>query len=61
MNAEPLDIGHGAPLRLRVETQLDYKMIKWLESVDFVSDYNDIGKGQGGIEKTIYYSLHAGI
>lgn len=28
MNGEPLDIGHGAPLRLRVETQLGYKMVK---------------------------------
>ncbi len=30
MNGKKLDIGHGAPLRLRVETQLGYKMVKWL-------------------------------
>ena len=36
MNGEKLDIGHGAPLRLRVETQLGYKMVKWLKSIEFV-------------------------
>ena len=36
MNGEPLDIGHGAPLRLRVETQLGYKSVKWLRSIEFV-------------------------
>src|SRR5207247_4008895 len=35
MNGEPLDIGHGAPLRLRVETQLGYKMVKWIRSIEF--------------------------
>jgi methionine sulfoxide reductase catalytic subunit len=62
MNGEPLDIGHGAPLRLRVETQLGYKMVKWLKSIEFVSDYKNIGKGQGGHrEDHMYYSPQAGI
>jgi len=62
MNSEPLDIGHGAPIRLRVETQLGYKMVKWLKSIEFVSDYKDIGKGQGGHrEDHMYYSPRAGI
>ncbi|MFL6424192.1 MAG: molybdopterin-dependent oxidoreductase [Nitrososphaeraceae archaeon] len=62
MNGEPLDIGHGAPLRLRVETQLGYKMVKWLKSIEFVSDYKNIGKGQGGHrEDHMYYSPRAGI
>ncbi|MBV9176739.1 MAG: molybdopterin-dependent oxidoreductase, partial [Nitrososphaeraceae archaeon] len=62
MNGEPLDIGHGAPLRLRVETQLGYKMVKWLRSIEFVNDYKDIGMGQGGHrEDHMYYSPRAEI
>jgi DMSO/TMAO reductase YedYZ molybdopterin-dependent catalytic subunit len=29
MNGEPLSIGRGAPLRLRVERQLGYKQAKY--------------------------------
>jgi methionine sulfoxide reductase catalytic subunit len=62
MNGEPLDIGHGAPLRLRVESQLGYKMVKWLKSIEFVNDYKKIGMGQGGHrEDHMYYSPRAGI
>jgi methionine sulfoxide reductase catalytic subunit len=62
MNGEPLDIGHGAPLRLRVESQLGYKMVKWLKSIEFVDDYKKIGMGQGGHrEDHMYYSPRAGI
>jgi len=62
MNGRPLDVGHGAPLRLRAETQLGYKMVKWLRSIEFVHDYKHIGKGQGGHrEDHMYYSPRAGI
>ena len=62
MNNQPLDIGHGAPLRLRVETQLGYKMVKWLKSIEFVNDYKHLGLGQGGWrEDHMYYSPCAGI
>jgi methionine sulfoxide reductase catalytic subunit len=62
MNGEKLDIGHGAPLRLRVETQLGYKMVKWIKSIEFVNDYKHIGMGQGGHrEDHKYYSPRAGI
>lgn len=62
MNGDPLDLGHGAPLRLRVETQLGYKMVKWLRSIEFVNEYKNIGLGQGGHrEDHMYYSPRAGI
>ncbi len=62
MNGEKLDIGHGAPLRLRVETQLGYKMVKWLKSIEFVNDYKHIGMGQGGHREDYkYYSSRAEI
>ena len=39
VNGDKLDFGHGAPLRLRVETQLGYKMLKWIRAIEFVQDY----------------------
>ena len=48
MNYKPLSIEHGAPLRLRVENQLGYKMVKWLERIEFVKSPKDLGKGFGG-------------
>lgn len=47
MNYEPLLLVHGAPLRLRVENQLGYKMVKWISSIEFVETYKTLGKGQG--------------
>lgn len=62
MNSETLPIPHGAPLRLRSENQLGYKMVKWIQSIEFVSDYKNIGMGQGGHrEDHMYYSRGAGI
>lgn len=48
MNYEQLPVDHGAPLRLRVENQLGYKMVKWIERIEFVESYEDVGKGFGG-------------
>ncbi len=48
MNGEPLSFGHGAPLRLRNETQLGFKQVKWIAGVEFVADYSEIGGGYGG-------------
>jgi DMSO/TMAO reductase YedYZ molybdopterin-dependent catalytic subunit len=62
MNGEPLSVPYGAPLRLRVETQLGYKMVKWIKSIEFVSDYRNIGMGQGGHrEDHMYYGIGAEI
>jgi len=48
MNDEPLSFGHGAPLRLRNEVQLGFKMVKWIKGIEFVETFADIGGGQGG-------------
>jgi sulfoxide reductase catalytic subunit YedY len=48
MNGEPLSFGHGAPLRLRNETQLGFKQVKWMKGIEFVADFTDIGGGYGG-------------
>jgi sulfoxide reductase catalytic subunit YedY len=55
MNGEPLPIEHGAPLRLRVETLLGYKMVKYLRSIELVEDYRKIGQGQGGFREDFQY------
>lgn len=48
MNYQPLNHLHGAPLRLRIENQLDFKMVKWIQSIEFVENAQSIGKGEGG-------------
>lgn len=62
MNGAPLPIEHGAPVRLRTETQLGFKMVKWVGAIEFVASYREIGMGQGGWrEDQMYYSTDAGI
>ncbi|HEU5037523.1 MAG TPA: molybdopterin-dependent oxidoreductase [Nocardioides sp.] len=62
MNGAPLPVEYGAPLRLRVETQLGFKMVKWITGVEFVSDVKDIGMGMGGWrEDQQFYADAAGI
>lgn len=48
MNGRPLSVLHGAPLRLRVENELGFKMVKWIESIEFVEDFRRLGSGCGG-------------
>lgn len=55
MNGKPLPIEHGAPLRLRVETQLGFKMVKWLRSIEFVEQYKTIGEGLGGYREDVQH------
>jgi DMSO/TMAO reductase YedYZ molybdopterin-dependent catalytic subunit len=48
MNYQPLIDLHGAPLRLRVENQLGFKMVKWIKAIEFVADAQSIDQGEGG-------------
>jgi sulfoxide reductase catalytic subunit YedY len=48
MNGKPLTEVYGAPLRLRVENQLGYKMVKWIERIEFIESEKNIGLGEGG-------------
>lgn len=48
MNNATLPVLHGAPLRLRCENELGFKMVKWIAAIEFVSDFKDLGAGQGG-------------
>ena len=48
MNGTPVSVLHGAPLRLRCENELGFKMVKWVAAIEFVHDFADLGAGQGG-------------
>jgi methionine sulfoxide reductase catalytic subunit len=51
LNGEPLPVQHGAPVRLRLETKLGFKMVKFLRSIELVDDYRKVGGGQGGVRE----------
>lgn len=55
MNFKPLGELHGAPLRLRVENQLGFKMVKWIQSIEFVENMESIGRGEGGYNEDEEY------
>jgi DMSO/TMAO reductase YedYZ molybdopterin-dependent catalytic subunit len=44
MNGRDLPLAHGAPLRMRVETQLGYKSVKFLERIVIANEFDDLGK-----------------
>jgi len=48
MNDDTLSFGHGAPLRLRNEVQLGFKLVKWIKGVEFVEHFSEVGGGLGG-------------
>jgi DMSO/TMAO reductase YedYZ molybdopterin-dependent catalytic subunit len=62
MNDRPLPVGHGAPLRLRLERQLGYKQAKFVMRVEAVDSLARIGRGKGGYwEDAAGYQWYAGI
>ncbi len=47
---------------MRVETQLGYKMVKYLRAIELVAEYRTSGDGQGGSrEDTMFYGRGAEI
>ncbi|MGH3596080.1 MAG: molybdopterin-dependent oxidoreductase, partial [Mycobacterium sp.] len=48
MNGEPLNVTHGAPLRLRNEREIGFKQVKWIVGIEFVENFAHLGGGQGG-------------
>ena len=55
MNFKPLQPLHGAPLRLRVENQLGFKMVKWIQAIEFVESARTINQGEGGYNEDHEY------
>jgi DMSO/TMAO reductase YedYZ molybdopterin-dependent catalytic subunit len=61
LNDAPLDPAHGAPVRLRVPTQLGYKSAKWIERIEVVGTFANVGAGRGGYWEDQGYEWYAGI
>jgi DMSO/TMAO reductase YedYZ molybdopterin-dependent catalytic subunit len=61
MNDKPLPVENGAPLRVRVERQLGYKMAKYIRRIELISDFSQIGEGHGSYWADRGYEWYAGI
>jgi DMSO/TMAO reductase YedYZ molybdopterin-dependent catalytic subunit len=61
MNGQDLSVGHGAPLRLRVERQLGYKQAKYLMRIEAVDSFSGLWGGNGGYWEDRGYEWYAGI
>lgn len=61
LNDAPLDPDHGAPVRLRVPTQLGYKSAKWIARIEIAGGLANIAGGKGGYWEDQGYEWYAGI
>ena len=55
LNGSPLNEAHGAPVRLRDEVELGFKMVKWIEAIEFLESYEHLGGGYGGYNEDHEY------
>ncbi len=61
LNGQDLPVEHGAPVRLRAERQLGYKMPKFIRRIDLVDTFEHIGGGKGGYWEDQGYQWYGGI
>jgi DMSO/TMAO reductase YedYZ molybdopterin-dependent catalytic subunit len=61
LNDRTLPIANGAPLRVRIERQLGYKMAKYIMRIELVDSFAHIGGGKGGYWEDGGYEWYAGI
>jgi DMSO/TMAO reductase YedYZ molybdopterin-dependent catalytic subunit len=61
LNDAPLPIKNGAPIRVRVERQLGYKMAKYIMQIQVVDRLDAIAGGKGGYWEDQGYEWYAGI
>jgi DMSO/TMAO reductase YedYZ molybdopterin-dependent catalytic subunit len=61
MNGKPLEVAYGAPLRLRLERQLGYKMAKYIMRIELVRSFASLHGGKGGYWEDRGYDWYAGI
>jgi DMSO/TMAO reductase YedYZ molybdopterin-dependent catalytic subunit len=61
LNDAPIDADHGGPVRLRIPTQLGYKNTKWVQRIEVVTSFAQIGGGHGGYWEDQGYAWYAGI
>jgi DMSO/TMAO reductase YedYZ molybdopterin-dependent catalytic subunit len=61
LNDAPLPVKNGAPIRVRVERQLGYKMAKYVMQIELVDRLDAIAGGKGGYWEDRGYEWYAGI
>jgi DMSO/TMAO reductase YedYZ molybdopterin-dependent catalytic subunit len=61
LNGKPLQVENGAPLRVRVERQLGYKMPKYIRKIELVDSFAGYGAGLGGYWEDRGYDWFGGI
>ena len=61
LNGKTLPVANGAPLRVRIERQLGYKMAKYIMRIELVEEFKHIGAGNGGYWEDQGYEWYAGI
>jgi DMSO/TMAO reductase YedYZ molybdopterin-dependent catalytic subunit len=61
LNGRTLPVKNGAPLRVRIERQLGYKMAKYIMRIELVESFAHIGEGKGGYWEDRGYEWYAGI
>jgi DMSO/TMAO reductase YedYZ molybdopterin-dependent catalytic subunit len=61
LNNRPLDADHGAPVRLRVPTQLGYKSAKWVRRIEIAAAFPTTLLSKGGYWEDQGYEWYAGI
>ncbi|MEI5680299.1 MULTISPECIES: molybdopterin-binding protein [unclassified Mesorhizobium] len=61
LNGKPLPVENGAPLRVRVERQLGYKMPKYIRKIELVDSFTQMGDGKGGYWEDRGYDWYGGI
>jgi DMSO/TMAO reductase YedYZ molybdopterin-dependent catalytic subunit len=60
LNDKPIDYDHGAPVRLKVPTQLGYKSTKWVRAIDVAAAF-PTPDSKGGYWEDNGYEWYAGI
>ncbi len=61
LNDTPLPIANGAPLRVRIERQLGYKMAKYIHTIELVDSLAGFGQGHGSYWADKGYQWYGGI
>jgi DMSO/TMAO reductase YedYZ molybdopterin-dependent catalytic subunit len=61
LNNKPLDPDHGAPVRLRIPTQLGYKSAKWVRHIEVAAAFPNTLLSKGGYWEDQGYEWYAGI
>ena len=61
VNGAPLPVANGAPLRVRVERQLGYKMAKYIHTIELADSLTGFGGGNGSYWADQGYEWYAGI